>query len=208
MSTLVIIGASGHGKVVADAALAAGPWKELLFLDSHWPSLSKVGPWSVIGSDQDHPFEVPMPFIVAIGSASVRLRLQHHYQYHGWTAQTIVHPAAYVSPYALVSPGSFIAPGAVVGPFATLGEACIVNTGASVDHDCRLGEGVHIAPGAHLAGDVAVGARTCVGIGASVIQGLSLSSDIMVGAGAAVVGNLREPGLYVGVPARRKVKGR
>lgn len=205
MSTLVIIGASGHGKVVADAAQSSTKWSQVVFLDALWPTLQNIGPWPVVGGDQQQPYAQPMPFVVAIGNAAIRQRLQLHYQQMGWHAQIIVHASATISPHARLGAGTVVCAGAVVSPFATLGENCIVNTCASVDHDCHLAEGVHIAPGAHIAGDVSIGARTWIGIGASVIQGLHIGSDIMVGAGSAVVSNLREPGLYVGVPARKVV---
>jgi len=206
MDTLVIVGASGHGKVVADAAIAMGKWSRIEFLDARWPSLGNLGPWPVVGSDSLATSSFTQTdFVVAIGKSRTRLSLLARFKSRGWTPQTIVHPSACISPFAQVGAGSVLCAGFVVGPFARLGEGCIVNTCASVDHDCLLGDGVHIAPGAHLAGDVEIGEHTWIGIGASVIQGLHLSSDIMVGAGATVVTDLEQPGLYLGTPARRVV---
>ncbi len=201
-NTLVIIGASGHGKVVAEAALASKHWQDVVFLDAQWPNLRHCGPWDVVGADDEGRFPNPMPFVVGIGNAYKRLRVHEHYIKRGWEPQTVIHPAATVSPFATLGAGSVICAGAVVAPFATLGEACIVNTCASVDHDCVLDTAVHIAPGAHVAGEVQIGARTWIGIGSSVIQCIKLGSDILIGAGSAVVGDLQEPGLYLGVPAR------
>lgn len=206
MNTLVIIGASGHGKVVADAALATGPWQQVVFLDAKWPSLTQCGPWSIVGSDRQHPYNTPMPFVVAIGNATTRLHWIRFFQALGWEPQTVIHPHATVSPYAQIGAGTVICAQAVVGSFSKVGQGCIVNTSATLDHDCVLEEGVHLAPGAHVAGDVFIGRETWIGIGASVIQGLRIGPNIMVGAGSAVVGDLQQSGLYVGIPARRVVK--
>lgn len=208
MNTLVIIGASGHGKVVADAALASGKWDDIVFLDSRWPDLQRCGPWPVVGSDERQPLVESTPFVVAIGKTATRQRLQQHFQTLGWLPQTVIHPSATVSPYAQLGCGTVVCAGGIVNPFAVLGESCIVNTGASVDHDCQLADAVHIAPGVHIAGDVAIGERSWIGIGVSVIQGVRIAADVMVGAGAVVVGDLDLPGLYLGAPARRVDKGR
>lgn len=93
--------------------------------------------------------------------------------------------------------------GAVINPYVQLGKGCIVNTRASVDHDCNVGDYVHVAVGAHLCGTVEVGAYTWIGAGATVSNNVSICPECMIGAGAVVVKNLEEKGTYVGVPAGR-----
>jgi acetyltransferase-like isoleucine patch superfamily enzyme len=83
-----------------------------------------------------------------------------------------------------------------------LAAGCIVNSGATIDHDCQCAEGVHVCPGAHLAGDVRVGARTWFGIGAVAKQGIRIGADVTVGAGAVCLRDVRDGVTVVGVPAR------
>ncbi|MGZ3653832.1 MAG: acetyltransferase, partial [Bdellovibrionota bacterium] len=83
------------------------------------------------------------------------------------------------------------------------GRAAILNTNSSLDHDCTLGEDVHIAPAAALSGNASVGDGCMVGIGSCVKQGVRIFSGCTIGAGAAVVRDCLEPGVYVGVPAKK-----
>lgn len=203
MKRLAILGASGHGKVVADAALQSG-WTATVFFDDAWPSVSRVGAWTVSGTSeelirQSGRFE---GFVVAIGANVVRLLKHRALLKAGLNAATVIHPAASVSPTAVVGAGSVVLAGAVVNPDARLGVACIVNICASVAHDCTLEAGVHVGPGAHLGGNVSVGEATWVGIGASVRHGIRIGARAMVAAGAAVVADVDDDVTVLGVPAR------
>lgn len=203
MRRLAILGASGHGKVVADAAVLNG-WTAVVFFDDTWPTVSRVGSWTVSGTSeglyrQSDGFE---GFVVAIGANPVRLLKHRELAKTGLCAATVIHPAASVSPTVELGAGSVILAGAVVNPDAHLGIACIVNTCASVDHDCVLGDGVHVSPGAHLGGNVLVGEGTWIGIGASVRHGVRIGAHVMVAAGAAVVGDVADGITVAGVPAR------
>ncbi|MFZ4801584.1 MAG: NeuD/PglB/VioB family sugar acetyltransferase, partial [Chlorobium sp.] len=161
---LAILGASGHGKVVADAALNSG-WEEVLFFDDAWPDVSAVGVWPVVGGTREL-LEQASCFdgvVVAIGSNATRLEKQSLLEQAGVPIATIVHPSAIVSAYSDIGKGSVLFAGVVVNAFSTTGRACILNTSATVDHDCLLGDAVHVSPGAHLAGGVVVGQATWIG---------------------------------------------
>jgi sugar O-acyltransferase (sialic acid O-acetyltransferase NeuD family) len=199
---LAIFGASGHGKVVADAALAAG-WQDVLFFDDAWPSLSRVDPWYV-GGDMQLLFSSAGDFdgvIVAIGNCEIRAEKHQALLSRGVRLTTIVHPRSWVSPYASLGMGCVVMAGAIVNAGACIGNAAIVNTGATVDHDCVLEDAVHISPGAHLAGNVHVGSMSWIGIGAAVRQGIVIGSRAMVGAGAVVVKPVPDGVTVVGNPA-------
>lgn len=202
MKRLAILGASGHGKVVADAAIAAG-WGEIRFFDDAWPTLKHIGPWSVVGATNEllRDSDNVDGAIVAIGDNKTRLAKMRQISI-GVPLTSIIHPAAVVSPYASIGIGSAVFAGAIVNAFARLGMGCIVNTGATIDHDCNLGDGVHVSPGANLGGQVVVGAATWIGIGASVKHCVSLGDHVVVGAGAAVVSDIVSGQSVVGVPAR------
>ena len=203
MKRLALLGASGHGKVVADAALAAG-WQSVVFFDDAWPGLSVNGHWPVAG-DTAALLARLQEFdgvLVAIGHGATRWQKQQALQVAGARLVSVLHPHACVSRLATLGVGSVVMAGAVVNLDAVLGEACIINTGATVDHDCRLGHAVHASPGAHLSGNVTVGDCSCVGVGAIVRQGIRIGADVMVGAGAVVVKSVANGQTVVGNPAR------
>jgi len=200
---LAILGASGHGKVVADIALLLG-YTDVVFFDDAWPSRSSVGRWSVVGTTETLLCSITDfdTVIVAIGDNRIRLEKYALLIAANAPLATLVHPAAVVSDFAQIGMGSVICAGAIVNVDAVLGAAVIVNTGATVDHDCRLADGIHIAPGAHLSGDVDVGVGSWIGVGACVKQGIHIGSGVMVGAGAVVVSDIPDGVTVVGNPAR------
>lgn len=203
MRRLAILGAGGHGKVVADAASLSG-WGEISFYDDALAATTLVGPWPVHGGIADLLRNRSMMdgVIVAVGDNRTRLNCQAAVEAAGIAMAIVVHPAAVISQHAQVGSGSVVLAGAVVGPFARIARCCIVNTAATVDHDCVLGDGVHIGPGAHLGGGVCVGEAGWVGLGASVRQGVAIGTLAVVGAGAAVVHDVPDGATVVGVPAR------
>jgi len=198
---LLIFGAGGHGRVVADAARAAGA-TGLLASDRN-PALCQG---ELLPGVPLHRPDAPAPaqataLHVAIGQNTSRERESQ--ALGPQRLHTVCHPAASVSPFAQLGAGSFVAAQAVVAPGARLGLGVIVNHGAVVDHDCAVGAFAHIAPGAVLGGGVHIGTRVLVGAGAVVLPGLTVVADAVIGLGAIVCQNIDTQGTYVGVPARK-----
>lgn len=203
MKRIAILGASGHGKVVADIAELTG-WEYIAFFDDAYPSVNALGQWPVEGNTQtlvDNLDDFDC-VIIAIGDNESRVKKYKYLKKMGATFTSLFHPQAVMSKYVSVGNGTVVMANAVINADSKLGDACIVNTSSSIDHDCILGDGVHVSPGSHLGGGVNVGSMTWVGIGVSVKQSLSIGKNVVVGAGAAVVSNLPDNTVYAGVPAR------
>lgn len=198
-----ILGASGHGKVVAEIAELNG-FSEIDFFDERWPELSQVEHWPVCGnsetlinkiSDYDN-------IVVAIGHNATRLHKYRLLFELGANCPPLIHPKAVVSHYAKVAPGTVVMAGAVINPFCRIGKACIINTSATVDHDCKIADGVHISPGAHLAGAIDVGEACWLGIGSSIKQLITIGSNVVVAAGATVIQDVCDNQTVIGIPAK------
>jgi len=202
---LLIVGAGGHGKVVADAAEQMACWDLIEFVDLKFPELAACGHWTVIAKDLDQLTDSyrGADFIVAIGDSTIRMKVfSECLALSNFNSITLIHPKAYVSDYAQIDIGTVIFANAAINVDVSIGRCCIINTGATVDHDCYLGDAVHVSPGANLAGEVSVGKESWIGVGACVKQQISIGDNAIVGAGAAVVKNIPSNQKVVGIPAK------
>lgn len=199
MRTLAIIGASGHGKVVADIAAQNG-YRDIVFLDDN-ESVRECSGYPVVGKSSDAQI-MEADFIVGIGNANIREKIQESLR--GKNIVTLIHPSAVVADSVSIGAGTVVMAGAVINPGASIGCGCIINTCASVDHDCTVGNFVHVAVGSHLCGTVTVGDGTWIGAGATVSNNIGICQRAMIGAGAVVVCSIEETGTYVGVPAKKR----
>lgn len=204
MKSLLILGAGGHGKVCADAAIKMGAWKEIAFIDDNKCGDLVMG-LNIVGKSDDLMRLLPdfKDAFVAIGNNEIRLARMSELKRIGYNLATIIHPSAVVGIGVQIGEGSILMAGAIVNSTTKIGIGCIINTGATVDHDCDLNDGVHISPGAHVAGDVSIGEKTWIGIGASICNRLKICDGCMVGASAAVIDDITGHGTYIGVPARK-----
>lgn len=206
-AALIVLGAGGHGRVVADALIASGRRvRGFIDADPHKRNL-RVFDLPVLGGDDVLSSLSPEDVELAngIGSAGVMHVRQRVYAAaidRGFRFATVVHPTAIVASSAMLAPGTQVLAGAVVQPFATVGENSIVNTGAIVEHDVQIGSHVHISPRVVLAGEVRVGDLVHIGVGATVIQQITIGIGAFVAAGAVVVANVPAAKRVMGVPAR------
>jgi UDP-perosamine 4-acetyltransferase len=201
--TAVLIGAGGHAKVIADI-LAPRTDLELIGCTDHRAS-GKLLHLDILGDDSLLPllFERNIRHtFVAIGDNRLRLRIAAYAASIGFQFIQAVSRSAYVSPSALLGQGVAVMPGAVIQPEVHIGDHSIINTGASVDHECRIGKGCHIAPGANLAGLVTVGDGSFLGTGVKVIPGVKIGKSCIIGAGTVVIRDIPDYSRAVGVPAR------
>ena len=197
---LIVLGASGHSKVVVATAQALGIEIAAILDDDS----SKWG-CTVLGHRVTGPITAATTaagpgMLIAIGSGENRERIAMRLA-GPW--MSLVHPAAWVHESVAIGEGSVICALAGVQPDSVLGRHVIVNTAATVDHECVIGDFTHLAPGVHLAGEVRIGRRCLIGVGASIAPGIAIGDDAVVGAGAAVIENVPAGATVIGVPARR-----
>lgn len=199
---LVIIGASGHGKVVADIALKLKKYDDISFLDDS-TNLEKCMQFSVVGKVKDvYNYIEDSDIFVAIGNSNVRKTIMEDLKARGANIPILIHPNAVIGTGVTIDLGTVVMAGVIINPDTSIGEGCIINTSASVDHDCKIDNYVHVSVDAHLAGTVSIGEYTWIGIGASVKNNVSIGANVMIGAGAVVVKDITEVGTYIGVPAK------
>lgn len=200
MNNLVIVGASGHGKVIADIAEKVG-YTDIAFLDDN-PTVKYCGDYMVVGGCKDADYYKNADFIIAIGNTKIRRKIQSEFIKKGLNIVSLIHPAAIIASNVKIGIGTVVMAGAVINPCTEIGQGCIINTCASVDHDCCIGDYVHISVGSHVAGTVTVKHDTWIGAGATVSNNINIVADCMIGAGAVVIADITESGTYVGVPAK------
>ena len=201
---MVIVGAGGHGRVVADLCELLGRWDEIVFLDELHPGLQECDGWQVVGANAGIAACAAggCDFGLGVGNNALRMKLFSEIEKHGGNLPPLIHPRATLSKRCRIGTGAVVLANAAVNISADIGRGSILNTSSSVDHDCRLGAGVHVCPGVHLAGDVKVGDLTLLGVGCSVKQCITIVSRAIVGAGAAVVCDIADGAVVAGVPAR------
>ena len=196
---VIVLGAGGHARVVIAALQESGDEVTAVFDDDPALAGTEILGVPVVGPVSLTANLTEVRAVIAIGSNTVRQELARRFPLN-WT--TIVHPRAWV--HSSVSPGrgSVVFAGAIVQPGAHIGDHVIINTAATVDHDCRIGDFAHLAPGTHLAGDVTVEHGAFLGTASAAIPSVRIGAGTTVGAGAVVVRDLPAGITAVGCPAR------
>lgn len=204
---IVIIGAGGHGRIVADALVQSQRHDRFVrpvgFLDDDPSQHGRNHLELPVIGGLDKLARVPHDaVVVAIGDNETRRRVALALEAKGETLASVRHPTSVIAPDAVIGAGSMISAGVVVTTGVRVGRGCILNTRCVVDHDCSIGDWAHLGPGSVLGGDVVVGALALVGLGACVIPGRRVGDEALVGAGAVVTDDVPAAVTSVGVPAR------
>lgn len=199
---VIIIGAGGHAKVIADIIYKSGD-NLIGFLDDNLANKGKeiyLGK-KVLGTTKDIEIYNKNYFIIGIGNNSIRKKINNENNLKLYTA---IHPSAIIAEDVKIGTGSVIMAGVVINPGTVIGKNCIINTCSSLDHDNLLEDYVHISPGAHLAGTVSVKEGTWICTGAIVKNNITIGKNNIIGAGGVVIKDIiEENATYIGVPARR-----
>lgn len=212
MNPVIFWGATGQAKVLREA-LGGDATLTALFDNRDIPSPFHdvpiyPGENGFLQWQENHSSPHSIRACVAIGGARGRDRLERMLwlQARGYPPLTVKHPTAFLSTDAQIGDGCQILAQSAVCASARLGQTVIVNTRASVDHDCIIGNGVHIAPGATLAGEVIVGDFAFVGTGAVVLPGIRIGAGAIIGAGAVVTCDIAAGATVIGTPARPLIR--
>lgn len=200
---LLIIGASGHGKVIADIALKMNKWKSIAFLDDDESIKFSMG-IEVIGKSADaFKYIDSYDIFVGIGNNVTREKIQERLEAEGASIPVMIHPDAVIGEQVELGIGTVIMARAVINCCTRIGKGSIINTASTIDHDNFIEDYVHVSPGVHIAGTVKIGKKAWLGVGSVVSNNVSIISGCKIGAGAVVVKDISEVGTYVGIPVRR-----
>lgn len=209
MKKLFILGTSGHAKVILDIAKSMNIYDEIFFLDPSKEQGSIINGISVAGSE-DNLNEIlkgdysGVEVAIGIGDNAIRNKVYENINKKNPTLKyaVLIHASAVVSPFAEIGDGTVIMPCAVVNANSKIGRFSIINTKASVDHDCLIGDFVTLAPGVTLGGNVSVGNNSAICLGASVIHGITIGKESVIGANSLVLKNIEDNGVYYGNPCK------
>jgi acetyltransferase EpsM len=195
---LLILGAGGFAKEVADVVLRTG--HEVAGFFEERPSLLERPPrgapilHSLLEADFDG-------VVVGVGDTALRRRffetLADEYE-----CPPLVDPSAVVSRFATIGRGSLVMQGCVVNADAVVGRDVILNVGCCVAHDCVVGDHAHLAPCVMLGGGAHVGAGAFCGTSAVVLPQRRVGEWSVCGAGAVVTRDVPDGAVAHGVPAR------
>ena len=200
LKSVIILGAGGHAKVIADIILKCGD-RFLGFLDDTQMKGSQVLGFPVLGKISElNAFTDTCNFIIGIGANEIRKKIDQAYNVNWYTA---IHPSASISIGVEIGEGTTIMANAVINAAAHIGRHCIINTGAIVEHDNVIDDYTHLSPNVSLGGKVKIGEGAHIGIGATVINNIEICGESVVGAGSVVIRNITEKGIYVGSPTHK-----
>lgn len=194
---VIIIGAGGHGKVIADIIKKNGD-TVLGFLDDNTEAKDTLGCVCDCVKHKDKYF------IIAIGNNKIRKAIAEEYKELKY--YTAIHPSAVIADDVKIGCGTAVMANSVINASAVIGKHCIINTAAVIEHDNVMGDFVHVSPNAALCGTVMTGDSCHIGAGAVIKNNVSVAADTVIGVGGAVVSDITVKGTYIGVPVKRMQK--
>jgi len=203
---VIVLGAGGHAKVLIDALLKQSI--QLLGITDPDPALTNATILGIplLGDDDAVLRCSPDTVLLVNGVGSARTTVQRRqlfdrFKEKGYQFATVIHPSAVIATDVVMDEGAQVMAGVVIQTASKIGSNTIINTKASVDHDCTIADHVHIAPGVTLSGAVEVGSGTHIGAGATVIQGVKIGEESLIGAGSLVLNDVPARVTVIGVPA-------
>lgn len=208
MENIVVIGSSGHAKVVLDILQLEEKFNVVGLLDRFRPVGAQALGYTILGSEEDLPQLIGAHALggalIAIGDNFVRSAVAARINQlcPDLRFVTAVHPRAIIASDVAIGEGTVVMAGAAVNPGCQIGRFCILNTHCSLDHDSALGDFASLAPGTTTGGSCRIGVCTAIGIGATLRHGISVGEHSVIGAGALVLTPLGDFVLAYGAPAK------
>lgn len=200
MPDLIIFGAGGHAKSVADIAVKNG-YRIAGVLDDN-ENVSDFLDFKRLGKLSDCvKYKDSACFAMGIGSNKVRKMIFEKYPDLDYV--TLIHPTASIGTNVKIKKGTVVMPLCAVNVCAEIGEFCVINTGAVVEHDCVVGDFSLIAPNVTLCGGVKIGKEVWMGAASTVNQTVKICDGVTVGSSALVTKDITEKGTYIGVPVKK-----
>lgn len=206
---LLIIGSSGHAKVIIDIVEKQGKYDIMGLVDSNRSIGEETLGYKVLGDEtvliKFYLESINLHLFIAIGDNAVRFKVFNQINALGkpFNYATVIHPTAIIGKDVKIGVGVAVMAGSVINPASAIGNFSIINTASSIDHDCQVNDFATISPGAILGGSVKIAQFAVVSIGATVIHGINIGEDSIVGAGATVINHIGNNEIHVGVPARK-----
>lgn len=200
---VVLVGFSGHGVVVADAAIVSN--MNLRYYTDKKQITNNPFDLVYLGFEDDLDFafwDKEYDYILGIGDNLIRRKTADLLISKEVDLLNVIHPSASVSAKVQFGIGNFISRNVSVNALVEIGDICILNTGCIIEHECIIGNGVHIAPGAVLAGNVEIGDNTFVGANSVIKQGVSIGANVIIGAGSVILKDITENKKIVGNPGK------
>ena len=199
---IVIYGAGGHGKVIAEILIACGRSLKGFIDDNASLRGSSVLGLPVYSADEWLRSHGQTGVALGVGINVAREQVAMRVKHSGCTLLTVIHPGALVSRNARIGEGTAVMPGAVLNADCDIGEGAIINSGAIVEHDAQIGRYAHLSPNSAAGGGAIVGAYAHIGMGASVLPFKRVGTKCVIGAGAVVTSDISDGQLAYGVPAK------
>lgn len=195
MNNIHLYGAGGHAKVIIDIIQSLNNKVGLIYDDN--PSISECLETSVVDTKE---INNNVPLIISIGNNAIRKNIVE--KLGNITYANAIAPSATFSNYTKIGTGNVVMQKAVVQASVIIGNHIIINTGATVDHDCIIEDFVHIAPGVNLCGNVHIGEGTLVGVGSVVIPGIKIGKWVTINAGSVITKDIPDNAIVAGNPCR------
>lgn len=204
MKKVVLIGYSGHSYVIADILQLNG----YTIVGYCEKERKKYNPFNLeyLGSESEEKVlkyfqKSNFSFFPAIGENKIRERVADFLKEQNLKEINVIHPDTSISQKCTLGKGILIAAGVRINSLACIEDGSIINTGAVVEHECKIGKFAHIGPGAVLAGNVEIGDRAFIGANTVIKQGLKIGSDAIIGAGSVVIKNVPNNMVVAGNPS-------
>jgi len=208
MDNIIIIGSSGHAKVIIDIIQQEGKYNIAGLLDQFRNAGEQTFGYPILGKEEDLPelmnVHALKGVIVAIGDNFIRSKVATRIR--GMCPNlpfiTTIHPKASIATEVSIGEGTVVMAGVSINPCSSIGRFCILNTNSSLDHDSILEDFASLAPGATTGGKCHIGQYSAIGIGANLIHGIQIGEHTVIGAGSLVMKSIESFIVAYGVPAK------